>query len=110
MGAHGGTKAKLQASLPWLFWSWCFAHRVELSCKDAVIGPLFQELSEMLLRLYYFSKKSQELTYIVYDLKEVNAAFMWWSVLGGYSLPSSFLVCKANLVSQDVLGISYPSQ
>ena len=53
VGAHGRMKAKLQSSSPWLFWSWCFAHRLELACKDAFISPLFQEISEMLLRLYY---------------------------------------------------------
>ena len=26
VGAHGGMKGKLQSDLPWLFWSWCFAH------------------------------------------------------------------------------------
>ena len=75
VGAHGSMKVKLQASLPWLFWSWCFAHRLELACKDAFISPLIQEISEMLLRLFYLyqksPKKSQELTCIVDDLKEV---------------------------------------
>ena len=58
VGAHGGMKAKLQASLPWLFWSWYFAHRLELACKDAFISPLFQEIGEMLLRLFYLYQKS----------------------------------------------------
>ena len=58
VGANGGMKAKLQSSSPWLFWSWCFAHRLELACKDAFISPLFQEISEMLLRLYYLYQKS----------------------------------------------------
>ena len=63
VGAHGGMKGKLQSDLPWLFWSWCFAHRLEL------------DINEMLLRLYYLyqnsPKKSQELASIVSDLKEV---------------------------------------
>ena len=75
VGAHGGMKAKLQSGSPWLFWSWCFAHQLELACKDAFISPLFQEVSEMLLRLYYLyqnsPKKSQELTSIVDNLKDV---------------------------------------
>ena len=68
VGAHGGMKATLQNSLPWLFWSWCFVYRLELACKDAFISPLFHEISVMLLRLYYLS---QELTCIVEDFKEV---------------------------------------
>ena len=63
VGAHGGMKGKLQSDLPWLFWSWCFAHRLEL------------DINEMLLRLYYLyqnsPKKSQKLASIVSDLKEV---------------------------------------
>ena len=75
VGAHSGMKAKLQADIPWLFWSWCFAHRLELACKEAFISPLFSSIDEMLLRLYYLyeksPKKSQELRNIVDDLKEV---------------------------------------
>ena len=52
-GAHSGMKAKLQASLPWLFRS---CHRLELACKDAFISPLFEELSETFLRLLVILK------------------------------------------------------
>ena len=75
IGAHSGMKGKLQADLPWLFWSWCFAHRLELACKDAFTSPLFLVINEMLLRLYYLyqnsPKKCQELNSIIDDLKEV---------------------------------------
>ena len=51
------------------------AHRLELACKDAFISPLFWDINEMLLRLYYLyqnsPKKSQELASIVSDLKKV---------------------------------------
>ena len=51
IGAHSGMKGKLQADLPWLFWSWCFAHRLELACKDGFTNPLFLVINEMLLIL-----------------------------------------------------------
>ena len=72
---HNGMKGKLQKELPWLFWTWCFAHRLELACKDALTSQLCKDLLEMLLRMFYLHskspKKSRELNDIVEDLKEV---------------------------------------
>ena len=76
VGEQNGMKGILQAAHPWLMWSWCFAHRLELSCKDAFKSSLFKDVEEMLLRLYYLyeksPKKSRELQEVVADLKEVN--------------------------------------
>ena len=75
IGVHKGLKAPLQSMYPWLFWSWCFSHRLELACKDACTSSLFTNINEMLLRLFYLyhksSKKSRELASIAEDLKEV---------------------------------------
>ena len=72
---QNGMKGQKQRQIPWLFWAWCYAHRLELACRNALVSPLFKELSEMLLRLYYIyaksPKKSRELAEIVTDLKEV---------------------------------------
>ena len=72
---QNGMKGILQCSLPWLFWSWCFAHCLELACKDSLCSHLFNDIDEMLLRLYYLYEKSpkkcRELADIVDDLKEV---------------------------------------
>ena len=72
---HSGMKGKLQKQLPWLYWTWCYAHRLELACKDAFSSQLFKDIAEVLLRLYYLyaksPKKSRELADIVEDLKEV---------------------------------------
>ena len=60
---------------PWLVWSWYFAHRLELACKDAITGNTFKEIKDMLLRLYYLyemsAKKVRELMDIINELKEV---------------------------------------
>ena len=37
---------------------WCVAHRLELALKDALKGTAFDDVGELLLRLYYFYKKS----------------------------------------------------
>lgn len=75
IGEQNGMRGRLQEELPWLMWTWCYAHRLELACKDSLCSKLFKEIDEMLLRLYYLyaksPKKCRELAGIVADLKEV---------------------------------------
>ena len=82
---HNGMKGKMQRELPWLYWTWCYAHRLELACKDAFTSALFKDIAEVLLRLYYLyaksPKKSRELANIVEDLKEI------WELSDGGDLP-----------------------
>ena len=46
---RNGMRGILQRNHPWLFWSWCFAHCLELACKDALCSSLFSGVEE----LYY---------------------------------------------------------
>ncbi len=73
--ADGELKGMMQRTLPWLHWSWCYAHRLELACKNAFRSPLFTLIQEMLLRLYYLyensPKKCWELDSITESPKEV---------------------------------------
>ena len=55
---QNGMKGKLQRELPWLYWTWCFAHRLELACKNALSSSLFKEISEMLAKLFSIYSKS----------------------------------------------------
>ena len=75
VGDHTGLKAQMQQCLPWLYWSWCYAHRLELACKNAFSSSLSTNIVEMLLRLFYIyeksPKKSHELTNIVDNLQGV---------------------------------------
>ena len=57
-GTKNGVKTKLQTENEWLTFGWCVAHRLELALKDALNGTAFDEIDEMLLRLYYVYKKS----------------------------------------------------
>ncbi len=72
---HKSIRERFQKSLPWMFWSWCFSHRLELASKNGLTSRLFKAIEEMLLRLYYLYKKSpkktRELSVIVEELKEV---------------------------------------
>ena len=38
---HNGVRGQMQHALPWLFWSWCFSHRLELACKDSFVSAIF---------------------------------------------------------------------
>ncbi len=73
---QNGMRGKLHASLPWWFWAWYYAHRLELASKDAFSSHLFfKDIDELLLRLYYLYEKSpqrcRELSDLMDDLKEV---------------------------------------
>ena len=75
LGEQNGMKGKMQKEIPWLYWAWCYAHRLELACRDSLSSQLFKDITDMLLRLYYIyeksPKKSWDLSDIVTDLKEV---------------------------------------
>ena len=72
---QNGLRGMMQNAHPWLVWAWCYAHCLELACKNALSSKLFKDIDEMLLRLYYLyeksPKKTRELGDIVEDLKEV---------------------------------------
>ena len=69
-----GLKGLIKKELPWIFWMWCLAHRLELAIKDALTGTSFDLIDDMLLKLYYLYEKSpkkcRELTNIISDLKD----------------------------------------
>jgi len=60
VSARNGMQGKLKTFLPWLHWSWCYVHRLELACKDAFTSQLFHNIDEMLLRLYYLYENFQK--------------------------------------------------
>ena len=71
-----GLKGLVEEQLPWVFWMWCMAHRLELAAKDALKGTAFDVIDEFLLtqRLYYLYEKSpkkcRELEEVIKDLRE----------------------------------------
>ena len=72
--AAGGLKGLVEKEVPWLYWSWCLAHHLELSVKDALKGTSFDLIDDMLLRLYYIYEKSpkkcRELEEVIKDLQQ----------------------------------------
>lgn len=74
-GEIQGMKGVVQSKNPWIMWSWCYAHRLELACKNALASSLFKCIEDMLLRLYYLYEKSpkkiRDLEEIVTDLQHV---------------------------------------
>lgn len=53
--AAEGLKGQTEGELEWVFWMWCFAHRLELAIKDALSHTSFDIINEMLLRLLLIS-------------------------------------------------------
>lgn len=45
-------KGYLLKAVPWATVSWCLAHRLGLSLKDALKSTLFSAIDELLLQLY----------------------------------------------------------
>ena len=74
IGQRGGVKALIQSERPWVVTIWCFAHRLELTLKDALNHTYFSHIDEFLMRVYYLysksPKKCQELEDVVSELKE----------------------------------------
>ncbi len=75
VGGVMGLKGLIQHNNTWIMWSWCYAHRLELACKNAFSSSLFKCIEEMLLRLYYLYEKSpkkiRELEDVVKELQGV---------------------------------------
>ena len=44
--------------MTWLVFGWCMAHKLELGIQDAMKGTYFNQVDEMLLRIYYLYKRS----------------------------------------------------
>lgn len=56
--AARGLKGLVEEKLPWVYFMWCLAHRLELAISDALKGTIFDSIDDMLLRLYYVYDKS----------------------------------------------------
>lgn len=70
---QNGMWGKLQAALPWLHWAWCYAHWLELACKDAFSSHLFHDIDDMhAVKIVRESpRKCCETSDLINDLKEV---------------------------------------
>lgn len=71
--AAAGLKGRVENKLPWIYWMWCMAHRLELAVRDALKSTTFDMIDDLLLKLYYLYEKSpkkcRELEDIIQDLK-----------------------------------------
>ena len=56
--ARAGLKGLVEEKLPWVFWSWCMAHRLKLAVRDAFKRTTFDLIDKMLLRLYLIYENS----------------------------------------------------
>ena len=56
----GGSALKglVESHVPWIFWMWCMAHRLELAVRDALKSTAFDAVDDLLLKLYCVYEKS----------------------------------------------------
>lgn len=56
----GGSALKglVESHIPWIFWMWCMAHRLELAVRDALKSTAFDVVDDLLLKLYCVYEKS----------------------------------------------------
>ena len=52
-GKKEGVKTLLQQENPWITFGWYVANRLELSLKDSLKGTKFDDIDELILRVYY---------------------------------------------------------
>ena len=71
-GHKQSVKTILKVKSPWIVFIWCIAHRLELALKDALTGTAFEDVDNMLLRLYYLYKKAPKK---LRQLKELHDAY-----------------------------------
>ena len=70
-GEKDGVISILQRHLPWVIYVWCVAHRLELALKDALQGTIFDDVDEVLLRLYYLYENSPKKLRQLRDLQRM---------------------------------------
>lgn len=57
-GDKRSVKTILREEQEWLVFTWCVAHRLELALSDALTGTKFDDIDELILRLYYLYQKA----------------------------------------------------
>lgn len=73
-GNKEGVISVINRESPWVVYVWCIAHRLELSLKDALTGTCFDEVDDILLRLYYLYEKSPKKLRQLRELHSVYSA------------------------------------
>ena len=47
----------MKEEMPWIAFDWCMAHRLELAIQDTLKDMFFDEVDDMILRIFYFYQK-----------------------------------------------------
>ena len=48
----------MKEEMPWIASVWCMAHRLELAIQDTLKDTFFEDVDDMILRIFYFYQKS----------------------------------------------------
>ena len=76
-GENASIKTLLRETSPWVVFTWCIAHRLELAVKDSLSNEReFKEIDGMLLRLYYLYPKAPKKLRQLQELSHALAGAM----------------------------------
>ena len=75
-GNKESVKMILREFSEWMVFIWCIAHRLELALKDALSGTVFDDIDEMILRIYYLYQKAPKKLRELRKLHEAYAGVM----------------------------------
>ena len=64
-------KALLEKNAPWLVYMWCVAHKLELTLKDTLSGTVFDNVDDMLMKLYSLYHKSPKKMHELKQLRDL---------------------------------------
>ena len=48
----------MKEEMPWIAFVWCMAHGLELAIQDTLKDTFFEDVDDMILRIFYFYQKS----------------------------------------------------
>ena len=70
-GKKEGVKSLIQHENPWITFGWCIAHRLELALKDSLKGTDFDDIDDLILKMYYLYKCSPKKLCQLKELVEI---------------------------------------
>ena len=59
-GKKSGVLIIMKEEIPWIAFVWCMTHRLKFAIQDALKEMVFEEVEDMILRIFYLYQKTQK--------------------------------------------------
>ena len=70
-GKKEGVKSLIQHENPWITFGWCITYQLELALKDSLKGTDFDDIDDLILKMYYLYKGSPKKLCQLKELVEI---------------------------------------